>query len=120
MQGVDGGPAAGTVAAFPGVDAFGVGAGAAGLDFGGESGEAEEQAGALDGAPPPAGAGGHAGDGGPAAAAGVVVGGGGLGGGVGQDGGQGYPATAGGHESGAQQQVAALVDPGDVGNPAFS
>ena len=125
VQGVFGGPAAGGVAAFPGLQAFGEGAVASGLNFGGEAGEAEEGAGTGDGAGPKLGGGGEprraSGDAeeGSAGASGVEVRSGGVGGGDGEHGVQGDAASGGGEELGAEEQVVAVVDAFDVGEPSL-
>jgi len=125
VQGVDRGPAAGGVAAVGGVQPLQEGAVAALLDLGGEPDQAEEGAGAGDGAFAEAGGRGDAAlaagfaEQGPAVAAGGVVGGLRVCGGHGQDGAQGYSTAGGGDEMVAHQQVVPGVDPLDVGDPAL-
>jgi len=123
VQGVDGGPAAGGVAAFPGGQALGQGAVAAGLDFGGQPGQAQEGTGPGDGAGPqtsggsqsplPPGVSEH----GATVAAGAEVCGRGVCRGRGEDSAEGDPSPTDRHQPGTQQQVVAAVYPLHVLQP---
>jgi len=120
VQGVDRGPAAGFVASFPGVYAFGEGAVPSGLDLSGQPSQTEEGACPADGARPEPRSHGEPGrtvgdaEQGPAAAAGVEVRHSGVPGGHSQHSATRDATSGGGDQLGPQQQVVTGIDALDV------
>lgn len=123
VQGVDGGPPAGTVAAFPGVQALVQSAVAGGLDFGGHPGQAQKRPGPGDGPGPKPGGGGQT-----TITPGVPQQGAtvpprtevrrrGVRSGHREDSTQGDPSPTHRHQAGTQQQVMAAIHPLHVLKP---